>query len=142
MSIFIKRIFRIIIVLLVVISGCASIDLSTPEKNLASLYQAIASKDPKLYADCYYTGRGVGIGDLNRAAQDVFKHVTVVEHRIISRQELSPIFVNLTVEEISYREDGKKYASTFTVKYVKIGDEWKVLSVENIETRKMDKTEK
>jgi hypothetical protein len=138
-SVSIQRLIPIIIVLSVAIHGCATVDFSTPEKNLTSLYQAIAKKDPILFTECYYTGRGAKISGLDQAAQDVFKHVTVIQHRIIRKEEVNPYFVNLTVEEISYREDGGKYASTFTVKYVKIGDEWKILGVENIETKKMDK---
>jgi hypothetical protein len=61
---------------------------------------------------------------------------------LIRTQEVSPKYVNLTVEELSYREDGRKYASTFTVRYVKVGNNWRVLSVENSEIRRTDEGER
>ena len=141
MRIIIRNPFPLAVVLLLAISGCASIDLSTPEKNLGSLYQAIANKDSQSYAECYYAGGSARADQLNLEAQDVFKNVTVIGHTIIQKQEVTSLSANLTVVEISRREDGGTYASTFTVKYIKMGNDWKILSVGDIDTKRINKPE-
>jgi hypothetical protein len=140
MRILTKKLFPVVVALTLTVSGCATLDLSTPENNLASLYRAIANKDAKSYVECFYVASSME--DALRAAQNMFEQVTVIDHKLVKTEELTQHYSNLTVLEVSKREDGQRYASTFTVRYVKIKNRWKILNVENIETVRVDKGEK
>ncbi len=137
MDIIIKKKFLMVLILSVAVCGCGSTDLSTPEKSVESLYHAISKKDYESYSRCFYLGGELRTEDIRIAANTVFKYVRVIKYRIIERREVSPDKVNLKIEEISQRENGLKYASTFIVKYIKVGKEWKILNSENIETKRV-----
>jgi hypothetical protein len=124
-------------VLTVANCGRSSIDLSTPEKSVESLYYAISKKDYELYLRCFHVDGELKADDIKIAARTVFRHINLIKHTIIEKREISPEKVNLRIQEISQRENGMKYASTFIVKYIKVGSEWKILNSENIETRKI-----
>jgi hypothetical protein len=137
MGIIIKKAFFMVLILSVAACGCGSNDLSTPEKNVESLYRAISKKDYESYSKCFYLGGELRADDIRIAANTVFKYVMVIKHTIIERREVSPEKVELKIEEISQRENGLKYASTFIVKYIRVGKEWKILNSEHIETKRI-----
>lgn len=130
-----KRIVLMIILLSVGAYGCGRIDLSTPEKSVDSLYYAISKKDAELYSRCFYEGGEYKVDEIKRAARYIFEHLSIIEYKIIGREEIAPDKVSLKVEEVSKRNDGLMIASSAIVTCIKIGKDWKILKSETVAIR-------
>jgi len=51
---------------------------------------------------------------------------------------MSPDKGNVTIEEVLRRENWPRVASAFIMEYIKVGEEWKVLKQETIETKRIE----
>jgi hypothetical protein len=134
-----KRIVSIILLLSISAYSCSRIDLSTPEKCVESLYYAISKKDARLYSRCFYEGGEYNINEIKMGARYIFEHLSIVEYRIIGREENTADKVSLKVEEVSKKSDGLMIASSSVVTCIKVGKDWKILKSETVATKKIDK---
>ena len=127
-----------IVILSVFIYGCSSIDLSTPEKNVDTLYYAISKKDAGLYAKCFYEKGEFTTSEIKQAAPHIFARLKILRYKIIQRENIGPNEVKLKIEEFSQRENGVKCSSTFMIRFIKIGKQWKILDSKTIEFKKIE----
>ncbi len=136
----IKKILLRSMIMIAILYGCSSGDFSTPEQNVESLYRAISEKNPELYVKCFYIDNEFKLkaDDLRLAAEGIFKYIKVLKYRIIEKKEIAPNRIDLKIEEVGETYTKIKYMSTFIVKYIKVGKEWKALGSEKIETKKLD----
>jgi len=134
---------RIMVLMIILLSTSACVgsrvDLSTPEKCVDSLYYAISRKDAELYSKCFYEGGEYKIDEIKMGARYIFEHLSIIEYRIIGREGITADNVSLKVEEVSKKSDGLMIASSSIVTCIKIGKDWKILKLETLAIRKIDK---
>lgn len=126
------------VVLGIFVFGCSSIDLSTPEKNVDTLYYAISNKDVGLYAKCFYEHGELNTSEIKLAARYILTHFKILKHEIIQKETVKPDEVKFTLEEVLQKDTGLKFKSKFIVMFIKVGGEWKILNTKGIETKKIE----
>ena len=118
--------------------GCASIDLSTPEKNYASFYAAIKAKNFSMLSECFQTDVELyNDKNLRILADKVFNDIDIVSHRIIKKENRGEKEASIVAEEILQREDGTRTKSTFRINYINSGGIWKIISSETLSFEKL-----
>jgi len=133
----VKSKFLEIILLASFVCGCDSVDLSTPEKAIESLYYAISKKDDGLYAKCFYEHGEFKNSEIKQGTRGIFAHFEILRHKILQKENVGPDEVKFTMEEVLQKDNGLKFVSTFVVMYIRVGKEWKILSTTGIETKKI-----
>ena len=116
------------LVFLFCMPGCASIDLSTPEKNYESFYAAIKAKNFSMLSECFQTDVELyNDKNLRILADKVFNDIDIVSHRIIKKENRVEKEASIVAEEIMQREDGTRTKSTFRINYINSGGIWKII---------------
>ena len=133
-----KPLILLSLVFLFFISGCTSVDLSTPEKNYESFYTAIKAKDFSTFSKCFQTDVELyNEKNLPILADKVFNDIDIVFHRIIRRENTGEKEASIGAEEISQRKDGIRAKSIFRINYINSGGSWKVISSETLSFEKL-----
>ena len=126
------------LVFLFCMPGCASIDLSTPEKNYASFYAAIKAKNFSMFSKCFQTDVELyNDKNLRILADKVFNDIDIVSHRIIKKENTGEKEAFIVAEEISKRKDGIRAKSTLRINYINSGGTWKIVSSETVSFEKL-----
>jgi len=126
------------LVFLFCMPGCASIDLSTPEKNYESFYAAIKAKNFSMLSECFQTDVELyNDKNLRILADKVFNDIDIVSHRIIKKENRGEKEASIVAEEIMQREDGTRTKSTFRINYINSGGIWKIISSETLSFEKL-----
>jgi PBP1b-binding outer membrane lipoprotein LpoB len=129
-----KHKLSIILVILFIV-GCASIDLSTPEKNYETQYTAIKAKNFKMFAQCFADAEPYTEDNLRTLADMAFNKIKVVSHRIITKEKTGEKEALIMAEETSERKEGRT-KTIFRINYIESGGIWKIASSEIISFEK------
>ena len=135
----IKAVF-IIVSLLLLAYGCSKqvSDFSTPEKTFDTFYKSVASKNFKVFSNCFapqnkqYNKDNLKIMFTKLTGGEI----RITSHQIKSKDIISETQVDLTAEEHIQKND-LKWSSVFKINYQKNGNTWQVLSTESIEVKKL-----
>ncbi len=133
-----KSHFKLVILIqvftLALVFGCSpTYDLSTPESSYNSYHMAIEQKDVNGMSRCLdleggpYTEQGV-----HALAEQLFNKTKTESHKVLYKDTITEAEADLIVEEILLKNNGVKAKSTARIKYIKIHDEWKAHSFENL----------
>ncbi len=131
------------LVLVFLVLGCTSVDLSTPEKNYESFYAAIKAKNFDNFSKCFDTDVGLyNKKGLRILADKVFNDFDIVSHGIAKKEITGKNKVSFVAEEIWQRRNGVRAKVTFRIDYVNSGGIWKIvssetLSLENLKDKSM-----
>jgi len=121
--------------LLIAMTSCTQADLSTPEKNHETYVRAFKMKNYDLWLKCFadvsqmnkeFIANGL---DPKESIQRMFDKINIRESKIIERRSISDTDAALVIREVFDRYYGNsKYliTSTYRVRYVKMGDQWRI----------------
>lgn len=126
------------LIILLSMLGCASVDLSTPEKNYETFYAAIREKDFSMFSKCFQTDVELySEKNLRILADKVFNDFDIVSHRIIKKEKTGENEASIVAEEIFERRNGIRAKSTFRINYKNLGVGWKIISTETVSFAKL-----
>jgi hypothetical protein len=132
----------------VLVAGCTkSLDLSSPEKNNETIKRAFQTKDFDLWLKCFQDEDKFreeliqisGKSSSKDLKSHLFKRNRLLESTVIEKNETSESEAALKIKSVLEKRlsSGNKYLvkSIILVKYIKIGNDWKVHSTEEIEIK-------